>query len=46
VLVLTLVPMPLLQKLAVTGAFWISAIAVAELLLNPIIYDFLRAPDP
>jgi predicted RND superfamily exporter protein len=46
VLVLILVPIPLLQKLAVTAAFWICSITVAELLLNPIVYDFLRAPDP
>jgi predicted RND superfamily exporter protein len=46
VLVIILVPVVLLQKLAIVSSFWILAITVAELLLNPIVYFYLRAPDP
>ncbi len=45
VLVIILVPIIMLQKLAITASFWILAITISELLLNPIVYDFLRAPD-
>jgi len=44
VLMLLLVPIPMLQQLAVTAAFWILAIAVAELVLNPIVFDAVKAP--
>ena len=33
-----------LQKLAITASFWIAAIIVSELLLNPIIYFYLEPP--
>ncbi|MGH7899166.1 MAG: efflux RND transporter permease subunit, partial [Candidatus Binatia bacterium] len=46
VLVILLVPIVALQKLAVAAAFWIMAIVVSELLLNPIIYHYLRPPEP
>jgi predicted RND superfamily exporter protein len=46
VLVVILVPIIMLQKLAVVASWWILAITVAELLLNPIVYYYLRAPDP
>jgi predicted RND superfamily exporter protein len=45
VLVIILVPILLLQKLAITASFWILAITISELLLNPIIYDLLEPPD-
>jgi len=45
VLVIILVPILLLQKLAITASFWILAITISELLLNPIVYDLLNAPD-
>src|SRR5207245_2208404 len=32
--------------LAVVISWWISAITVSEMLLNPIVYYYLRAPDP
>src|SRR4030095_13196683 len=35
----------LLQKLAISAAVWILAITVSELLLNPIVYYYLREPD-
>lgn len=44
-LVMLLVPIVLLQKLAISAAVWILAITVSELLLNPIVYYYLRAPD-
>lgn len=46
VLVILLVPVVLLQKLAITASFWIFAITVSELLLNPIVYYYLKAPEP
>lgn len=46
VLVIMLVPIEMLRKLAVVASWWILAITVAELLLNPIVYYYLRAPDP
>src|SRR5262249_49901698 len=45
VLVILLVPIVLLQKLALSAAVWIMAITVSELLLNPIVYYYLREPD-
>jgi predicted RND superfamily exporter protein len=46
VLVIILVPITMLRNLAVVASWWILAITVAELLLNPIVYYYLRAPDP
>ena len=46
VLVILLVPIVALQKLAVAASFWILAIVASELLLNPIVYYYLRAPEP
>ena len=44
VLAILLVPIVLLQKLALTASFWIAAIVVSELFLNPIVYSYLRPP--
>ncbi len=44
VMVILLVPIVMLQKLAVAASFWILAIVVSELLLNPIVYSYLRPP--
>src|SRR5262249_41536492 len=44
-LVILLVPIVLLQKLAISAAVWILAIIVSELLLNPIVYYYLREPN-
>lgn len=44
-LVILFVPIVLLQKLAISAAVWIMAITVSELLLNPIVYYYLREPD-
>jgi len=46
VLVIMLVPIVMLQKLAIVTSWWILAITIAEMLLNPIVYYYLRAPDP
>ena len=45
VLVILLVPVLFLQKLAITASFWIAAIIVSELLLNPIVYYYLEPPQ-
>jgi len=44
VLVILLVPIVTLQKLAIAASFWILAIVASELLLNPIVYHYLRPP--
>jgi uncharacterized protein len=44
VLVILLVPVLFLQKLAITASFWIAAIIVSELLLNPVVYYYLEPP--
>lgn len=46
VLVILLVPVVMLQKLAITAAWWILAITISEMLLNPIVYYYLKAPEP
>jgi hypothetical protein len=46
VLVVMLVPIVMLRKLAIVASWWILAITVSEMLLNPIVYYYLRAPDP
>jgi predicted RND superfamily exporter protein len=46
VLVIMLVPIVMLRNLAIVASWWILAITIAELLLNPIVYYYLRAPDP
>jgi uncharacterized protein len=46
VLVILLIPVVMLQKLAITASWWIFAITVSEILLNPIVYFYLRAPEP
>ena len=45
VLAILLVPIVLLQKLALTASFWIAAIVVSELFLNPIVYYYLSPPE-
>ena len=45
-LVILLVPVVMLQKLAITASWWILAITISEMLLNPIVYYYLKAPEP
>ncbi len=37
-------PIPLLQKLAVMGGFWVLSIVVSDLIFNPILLSYLPAP--
>ncbi len=37
-------PIPLLQKLAVMGGFWVLSIIVSDLIFNPILLSYLPAP--
>jgi predicted RND superfamily exporter protein len=46
VLVIMLVPILMLRNLAIVASWWILSITIAELLLNPVVYYYLRAPDP
>ncbi|MCC6765444.1 MAG: MMPL family transporter [Deltaproteobacteria bacterium] len=46
VLVIILVPVIMLQKLAITASWWILAITVSEMMLNPIVYYYLKPPEP
>ncbi len=45
VLAILLVPIVLLQRLALTASFWIAAIVVSELFLNPVVYSYLSPPE-
>jgi len=44
-LVIALVPVVVLQRIAVSAAFWVGSVVVSELLLNPVVYYYLRAPE-
>jgi predicted RND superfamily exporter protein len=44
VLAIGIVAIPALRSLALAAAVWLLSLIVAELLLNPIIYAYLRAP--
>jgi predicted RND superfamily exporter protein len=46
VLAIGLVAIPALRSLALAATVWLLSLIVAELLLNPIIYSYLRAPSP
>jgi predicted RND superfamily exporter protein len=37
-------PIPLLQKLAIMGGFWVLSIIISDLILNPILLSYLPAP--
>lgn len=37
-------PIPLLQKLAVMGGFWVLSIIISDLIFNPILLSYLPAP--
>src|SRR5215472_12315968 len=43
--VLAIVAIPALRALAVTATFWLLSLIVTELMLNPIVYRQLRAPE-
>jgi hypothetical protein len=45
VLAIAIVAIPTLRQLAVTATLWLLSLLVTELLLNPIVYTYLKAPD-
>jgi len=45
VLAIGIVGIPALRQLAVTATLWLLSLIVTELLLNPIVYAHLRAPE-
>jgi hypothetical protein len=44
-LAIAIVAIPALQALAVAATLWLTSLIVTELLLNPVVYSYLRAPD-
>ena len=45
-LVIVVVPVVILQKIAISASIWVASVAISELLMNPVVYYYLRAPDP
>ena len=45
VLAIAIVAIPALRQLAVTATIWLLSLIVTELLLNPIVYTYLRPPE-
>src|SRR5262249_50704239 len=45
VLAIAIVAIPALRALALTATLWLLSLIVTELLLNPIVYRHLRAPE-
>jgi predicted RND superfamily exporter protein len=44
-LVIIIVPVVILQNIAISASIWVTSVAISELLLNPIIYYYLKAPE-
>ena len=44
-LVIIIVPVVILQRIAISASIWVASVAISELLLNPIVYYYLKAPD-
>lgn len=44
-LVIIIVPVVILQRIAISASIWVASVAISELLLNPVVYYYLRAPD-
>jgi predicted RND superfamily exporter protein len=44
-LVIIVVPVVILQNIAISASVWVTSVAISELLLNPIIYYYLKAPE-
>ena len=44
-LAIIVVPVVILQRIAISASIWVASIAISELLLNPIVYYYLKAPD-
>ena len=45
-LVIVVVPVVILQKIAISASIWVASVAISELLMNPVVYYYLNAPDP
>ena len=43
-LAIVVIPVVILQKIAISASIWVASVAVSELLLNPIVYYYLKAP--
>ena len=46
VFLVILTPIPLMQKLAVMGGFWVLSFIVSDLIFNPVLLSFIPAPKP
>lgn len=44
-LAIIMVPVVILQRMAASASVWVASIAISELLLNPIVYYYLKPPD-
>ena len=44
-LVIIVVPVVILQNIAISASVWVTSVAISELLLNPIVYYYLKAPE-
>jgi len=44
ILVVLLTPIPLLQKVSIIGAIWVSTIAVSAVIMTPVLLSFLKRP--
>ncbi len=44
-LAIMVVPVAILQKISISASIWVASIALSELLLNPIVYFYLKAPE-
>lgn len=44
-LAIVVVPVVILQKIAISASIWVASVAISELLLNPIVYYYLKAPE-
>ena len=44
-LVIILVPVVILQRIAISASIWVISVAISELILNPIVYYYLKAPE-
>jgi hypothetical protein len=44
-LAIIVVPVAILQKISISASIWVVSIALSELLLNPIVYFYLKAPE-
>lgn len=44
-LAIIVVPVVILQRIAISASVWVASVAISELLLNPIVYFYLKAPE-